>query len=74
MTTYLLPTSPTLLEKENRGRGFVVVISTVVPRPLNVLCSWRPLAKFRLWREGTDPALRGPKGRWKVKRLIGGAT
>ncbi len=74
MTTYLLPTSTTLLEKKNGGRGFVVVISTVVPRPWNCMCAWRPLAKLRLWREGTDPALRGREGRRKVQLVTGGAT
>ena len=72
MTIYFLPTSPTQLEKKNRGRGFVVVISTVVPRPLNALCSWRWLAKFRSWREGTDPAMRGREGRRKARRATGG--
>ncbi|KJF16634.1 hypothetical protein AXFE_24960 [Acidithrix ferrooxidans] len=72
--TYLLPTCPTLLEKRNRGRGFVNVISVVVPRPSSVFYSCRSLAKFRPWREGTDPALRGHEGRREAKRVTGGPT
>ena len=72
MTTYHLPTCPTLLGKKNRGRGFVNVISAVVSRPSSVLCSWRSMAKFRSWREGTDPALRGREGRREARRATGG--
>jgi hypothetical protein len=74
MTTYLLPTCPTLLGKKNRGRGLVNVISVVVPRPSSVSCSCGLLAKFRSWREGTDPALRGREGRREAKRVTGGTT
>lgn len=74
MTTYLLPTCPTLLGKKNRGRGLVDVISVVVPRPSNISCSWWMMAKFRSWREGTDPAKRGREGRREAKRVTGGTT
>jgi hypothetical protein len=74
MTIYLLLPCPTLLGKKNRGRGFVNVISVVVPRPSNVSCSWRLIAKFRSWREGTDPAMRGREGRQEAKRVTGGRS
>lgn len=74
MTTYLLPTCPTLLGKKNRGRGLVDVISAVVSRLSGVSCSCGSLAKFRRWREGTDPALRGRGGRREAKRVTGGVT
>lgn len=74
MTVYLLPTPPTLLGKKNGVRGFVGVISVVVPRPSYVSCSCGLLAKFRLWREGTDPALRGLEWRRNAWRVTGDAT
>ena len=72
--TYLLPTCPTLLGKKNRGRGFVNVISAVVSRSSSVFYSCGLMAKFRPWREGTDPALRGREGRREAKRATGGET
>lgn len=74
MTVYLLPTPLTLLGKKNGVRGFIAVISVVVPRASYVSCSWRLLAKFRRWREGTDPALRGRKGRWGAWQVRGGTV
>ena len=71
MTNCLLLTSPSAPEKNNRGREGDSVISVVVPRPSSVFYSCGSLAKFRSWREGTDPAMRGSKGRrgaWRVKR------
>ena len=73
MTNCLLLTSPSVPEKNNRGRECVSVISVVVPRPSSVFYSCRSLAKFRSWREGTDPAMRGSKGRWGAWRVTGGA-
>ncbi len=72
MTIYLLSAPPTPLGKKNSGRGIVNVISVVVPRPSNISCSWRLMAKFRPWREGTDPAMRGRERRREAKRVTGG--
>lgn len=46
---------------DSASERFVPVISTVLSRPSAVRRSCRSLAIFRLRREGTDPALRGPR-------------
>ncbi len=74
MTIYSLRTLSTLLGETNSGREIVNVISVVVPRPSNISCSWRLMAKFRSWREGTDPAKRGREGRREAKRVTGGRS
>ena len=73
MTIWLLLTFPSASEKNNRGRGCVNVISVVVPRPSSISNLCGSLAKFRSWREGTDPAMRGSKGRRGAWRVTGGA-
>ena len=73
MTICLLLTSPSAPEKNNRDRGCVGVISVVVPRPSSISNLCGSLAKFRSWREGTDPAMRGSKGRRGAWRVTGGA-
>ncbi len=72
MITYFPTTFSALLGKKNRGRGFGDVISAVVSRPPSVSHSRSSLAKFRSWREGTDPAMRGREGRRKARRATGG--
>ena len=73
MTIWLLLTSPSAPEKNNRDRGCVGVISVVVPRPSSISNLCGSLAKFRSWREGTDPAMRGSKGWRGAWRVTGGA-
>ena len=74
MTTYILSTAVTPSGKKNSNSSFIDVISSVVSRPSNVFCSCGLLAKFSLWPEGTDPALRGREGRREAKRVTGGMT
>ena len=74
MTTYFPRTLPTLVWEKHGGRGLVDVISVVMSGPSNISCSWWLMAKFRSWREGTDPAKRGREGQRKAKRATGGMT
>lgn len=74
MTTYIASTSGISSGEKNSNRGFIDVISSVVSRPSIILYSCRSMAKFSLWPEGTDPALRGRKGRWGTWQIMRGIT
>lgn len=50
------------------------VVPVVVSRHSSFPCNRRSSAIFRLRREGTDPAQRGPAGRRQVMPVRGGAA
>lgn len=69
MNDHLLPTKAGAM-----GRAACQVVPVVVSRPSSDQPNRRSLAVIRLWREGTDPAQRGRKGRRPMMPVIGGAA
>ena len=74
MTDHLLPTITAAAQTGANERVDLRVVPVVVSRRSSGPSIRRSVAIFRLWREGTDPAQRGPKGRQQTMPLRGGAA
>ena len=74
MTDHLPSTITAAARTGANERVDLRVVPVVVSRRSGFPCNRRSSAIFRLWREGTDPAQRGPRGRRQVKPVRGGAA